>query len=129
MPQGEIPDAGHTGYKILVDCADESCNKPGSQPDTIPEPPMVPDLGRRPLAKEGEPAVPVTSVAPEASDSLLEVLHGASMDEEHRTLMSAVIQKVRSAKSGITEACTSLLTGFEVSNKYVQNYHPIGSSP
>ena len=80
---------------------------------------MVPDAGRRPLAREGEPSVPMTSVTPEASDSLLEALRGASMDEEHRTLMSAVIQKVLSAKSGLTEACTSLLTGFEVSNKNV----------
>ena len=61
----------------------------------------------------------ITSVMLEASDSLLEALRGASMDEEHHTLMSAVIQKVRSAKSGLTEACTSLLTGFEVSNKNV----------
>ena len=90
---------------------------------------MVSDSGRRPLTREGEPSVPMTSAMPEASDSLLEALRGASMDEEHRTLMSAVIQKVSSAKSGLTEACTSLLTGFEVSNKYVQNYHPIGSSP
>ena len=59
----------------------------------------------------------MTSVTPEASDSLLEALCGASMDEGHRTLMSAVIQKVMSAKSGLTEACTSLLTGFEVSNQ------------
>ena len=73
--------------------------------------------------------MPMTSVMPEASDSLLEALRGASMDEEHHTLMSAVIQKVLSAKSGLTKACTSLLTGFEVSNKNVRNYHPIGSSP
>ena len=78
---------------------------------------MAPDAGRRPLAREGEPAMPMTSVTPEASDSLLEVLRGASMDEEHRTLMSAVIQKVRSANSRLTETCTSLLTGFEVSNQ------------
>ena len=44
-----------------------------------------------------------------------------------RTLMSSVIQKVRSAKSGLTEACTSLLIGFEV--KSVRKYHPIDSSP
>ena len=61
----------------------------------------------------------MTSVTPEASDSLLEALRGASMDDEHRTLMGAVIQKVLSAKGGLTEACTSLLTGFEVSNKNV----------
>ena len=118
-PQGEIPDAGHTGRKIPADCADEIRNKPGSQPDTRPETSMVPDSGRRPLAREGEPSMPMTSVMPETSDSLLEALRGASMDEEHRTLMSAMIQKVLSAKSGLTEACTSLLTGFEVSNKNV----------
>ena len=115
-PQGEIPDAKHMGSKIPADYADESRSKLGPQPDTVPQAPKVPDSGRQPLAREGEPAVPMSSVAPEASDSLLEVLRGASVDEEHHTLMSAVIQKVWSAKSGLTEACTSLLTGFEVSN-------------
>ena len=58
------------------------------------------DLAKKnPLAKEGKPVVPMTSVAPEALDSLLEVLRGASMDEEHRTVMCAVIQKVRSTKA------------------------------
>ena len=61
-----------------------------------------------------------TSIAPEAPDCLLEALRGASMDEEHHTLMSAVIQKVLSTKSGLTETCTSLLTGFEVSKKDVK---------
>ena len=46
-------------------------------------------------------------------DNLLEVLNGASIKEEHRTV-SAVIQKVQLAKSGLTEACSTLLTGFEV---------------
>ena len=62
----------------------------------------------------------MTSVQPEAPDNLLETLNGASIDEEHRTVMSVVIQKVRSAKSGLTEACASLLTGFEVSKEYVK---------
>ena len=44
------------------------------------------------LARVGEPSVPMTSVTPEASDSLLEALRGASMDEEHRTLMSMVMR-------------------------------------
>ena len=77
---------------------------------------MVPDSGRLPLAKGGKLSVPMTSVHPEASDNLLETLQGASIDEEHRTLMSAVIAKVQSAKRGLTEACASLLTGYEVSN-------------
>ena len=55
------------------------------------------------------------------SDNLLEMLNGASIDEEHHTIMSAVIQKVQSAKSGLTETCTRLLTGFEVSKECVNN--------
>ena len=51
MPQDEIPDAGYAGRKIPADCADESRSKPGPQPDTVPEPLMVPDSGRRPLAR------------------------------------------------------------------------------
>ena len=54
------------------------------------------------------------SVQPEAPDSLLEALNGASIKEEHRTVMSAVIQKAQLTKSGLTEACSSLLIGFEV---------------
>ena len=59
--------------------------------------------------------MPVTSVHPEAPDNLLEALRSASINEEHCTIMSAVVRKVQSAKSGLTEACASLLTGFEVS--------------
>ena len=59
--------------------------------------------------------MPVTSAHPEAPDNLLGALRSASIDEEHRTIMSTVVQKVQSAKSGLTEAYASLLTGFEVS--------------
>ena len=71
----------------------------------------------------------MTSVHPEAPDNLLETLRSASIDEEHRTLMSMVIEKIPSTKSGLIEACTSLLTGFEVSNKIVKEYHSVDSSP
>ena len=77
---------------------------------------MVPDSGKQPLAKGGEPPVPMTSVHPEASGNLVEALQSASLDEGHRTLMGTVIAKVQSAKSGLTEACASLLTSFEVSD-------------
>ena len=79
---------------------------------------MVLESGRRPLRKKGKPTTPAASVQPETPDNLLEVLNGASIDEEHHTVMSAVIQKVQSAKSGLTEACTSLLTGFKVCKTY-----------
>ena len=118
-PQGSVPDVGLAGFKIPADRVDESHGKPGSQPNTVPEPSVVPDLGGQPLVMEGGPSISRTSVAPQAPDCLLEAHRGASLDEEHRTLMSAVIQKVSSAKSGLTEACTSLLTGFEVSSKNV----------
>ena len=105
-PQGDLPDSGSRGSK-----APEG-SEFGPQPNTAPEPPVVSDSGRRPPSKRGKTPVPVTSVHPEAPDNLLEVLRCASIDEEHRTIMSAVIQKVQSAKSGLTEACTSLLIGF-----------------
>ena len=76
---------------------------------------MVPDSGRQSPIKGGQPSVPVSSVHPEAPDNLLEALRGASIDEEHHTIMSAVVEKVQAAKNGLTEACASLLTGFEVS--------------
>ena len=84
-------------------------------PDTAPESSTVPDRGRRTPSKRGKPSEPAASVQPEVPDNLLEVLDGASIDEEHRTIMSTVIQKVQLVKSGLTEACASLLTGFEVS--------------
>ena len=109
MPQGELPDSGSRG-----DGAPES-SEFGPQPNTAPKPPVVQDSGRRPPSKRGKTPVPVTSVHPEAPDNLLGALRSASIDEEHHTIMSAVVQKVQSAKSGLTEACASLLTGFEVS--------------
>ena len=107
-PQGDLPDSRPKGGKA----PDGSKSGPGS--DTAPEPSMVPESDRRRLHKKGKPTTLAVSVHPEAPDNLLEVLNGASINEEHRTVMSAVIQKVQSAKSGLTEACASLLTGFEV---------------
>ena len=89
-------------------------NLPDFAPGSAPDPIVAPESGGRPLHKKGKTVTPVASVQPEAPDSLLEALNGASIEEEHRTVMSAVIQKVQLAKSGLTEACSSLLTGFEV---------------
>ena len=68
-----------------------------------------------PSREGGVPVPPATSFQPEAPDNLLEALRGASIVEEHRILMGTVIEKVQSVKSGLTEACSGLLTGFEVS--------------
>ena len=93
MPQGDLPD---------------------SVPDSAPEPAVVSESGEQTLRKKRKTVTPAASVQPEAPDNLLEALNGASIEEEHRTVMSAVIQKVQLAKSGLTEACSSLLSGFEV---------------
>ena len=93
VPQGSLPDFG---------------------PDSAPEPLVVPESGGRPLRKKGRTVTPAASVQPEAPDNLLEALNGASIEEEHHTIMSAVIQKVQLANSRLTEACSSLLTGFKV---------------
>ena len=50
-----------------------------------------------------------------ASDNPLEALRGASIVDEHRVLMGMIIERVQSAKSGLTEASSNLLAGFEVS--------------
>ena len=83
--------------------------------DSISEPTVVPESGRRPLRTKGKTVTP---------DNLLEALQSASIEEEHRTIMSAVIQKVQLAKSGLTEACSSLLTGFEVRSLKICNVIP-----
>ena len=64
--------------------------------------------------------LPVTPIQPGAPDNLLEALRGASIVDEHHVLMGTIIEKVQSAKSGLIEACSSLLTGFEVSNVIVE---------
>ena len=108
VPQGDLPDSRSKGDET------SQGSKSGPRPDTAPEPSKVLESGGGPPSKRSKSIVSAASVQPEAPDNLLEVLNGASINEEHRTVMSAVIQKVRSAKSGLTEACTSLLTGFEV---------------
>ena len=108
-PQGDLPDSESKGSKP------PEGSEFGPQPNTALEPPVVPDSGRRPPSNRGKTHVPVTSVHPKVPDNLLGALHTTSIDEEHCTIMSAVVEKVQSAKSGLTEACASLLTGFEVS--------------
>ena len=87
-PQGDLPDSRREGSKT------PKGSKFAPQPNAALEPPVVPDSGRRPPSKRGKPSLPVTCVHPEAPDALLGALRGASIDEEHRTIMSAVIKKV-----------------------------------
>ena len=69
------------------------------------------------MKEGGAPLPPVAPVYPGAPDNLMEALRGASVMDEHRVVMSAVIEKVQSAKSGLNEACSNMLIGFEVSDR------------
>ena len=90
---------------------------------------MALESDTQPPSKEGGmPIPPVTLVQPGAPDDLLEALQGASIVDEHRVLMGTVIERVQSAKSGLTEACSNLLKGFEVSDTKGEN-PDIDSSP
>jgi hypothetical protein len=114
-PEGETSAAGHIGEQIPMETGNGGQVQFGPQPNTVPETYTAPESGKQPPSKEGGvPISPVTSVQPEAPNTLLEALRSASIVEEHRALMGTVIEKIQSAKSGLTEACTSLLTGFEV---------------
>ena len=55
---------------------------------------------------------------------LKDALQSASVLEEHRTLMRMVVEKVQSAKGGLKEAFTSLLTSFEVCNVMYFGHFP-----
>ena len=120
-PQDGSSAAGHMGEKAPMGTVDGGQIPFGPQPNTIPETYTAPESSEQPSLKGGGvPILPVTSVQPEAPDSLLEALRGASIVDEHRALMGTVIEKVQFIKSGLTEACTSLLIGFEVSNVTVK---------
>ena len=87
----------------------------GSHPDAVPETNTAPESGKQPLSAGGDmPVPPATSVQPEVQDTLPAALKSASIIEEHRALMGAVIEKIQSAESGLNEACVGLITGFEV---------------
>ena len=116
-PEGEASVAGHQGEPIPMETGDEGRIQFGPQPNSIPETDTAPESGMQPPSKEGGvPIPPVTPVQPGAPDNLLEALRGASIVDKHRILMAMVIKRVQSVKSGLTEACSSLLTCFEVSD-------------
>ena len=59
--QGEAPEAPQGGLSDFV-------------PDSISEPAVVPEPGRRPLRTKGKTMTPAASVQPEAPGNLLEAL-------------------------------------------------------
>ena len=114
-PRGETSTAGHMREPIPMETGEEGRIQFGPQPNTILETHIAPESGKQTPLKEGGVTIPpVAPVYPGAPDNLMEALRGASVVDEHHVLMGAVIEKIQSAQGGLNEACSNLLTGFEV---------------
>ena len=111
-PGSQTSGAEHMGEKIPMGADGGGHLEFGSQPGAVPETNTAPESGRRPLPAGG--GIPATSVQPEVSDALVSALKSASIVDEHRALMGAVIEKIQATESGLNEACVSLIRGFEV---------------
>ena len=79
----------------------------GLQPETILE------VSKRIPSKDCRTSAAV-SEDPGVPEILTDMLRQASISEEHRALMVTVVERVLSAKSGLNEALSRLLRGFEV---------------
>ena len=55
-----------------------------------------------------------TSIHADLPSGLSTALRSASIVDEHRTLMGAVVGKIQSAESGLNESCLGLIKAFEV---------------
>ena len=114
-PEGNASAAENMGGTTPMETDDRGPDQFGPQSNTVPETNVAPELSEQPPSKEGgAPAPTTTSTNLEAPNPLLDTLQRASVVEEHRTLMGTMIERVQSAKSGLNEAFTSILTGFEV---------------
>ena len=84
-------------------------------PDKVQEASKAPGSGKWPSSMEGGlPTPPATSTYTELSGGLLTALKNASVVDEHRTLMGAVVGKIQAAESGLNESCLGLIKAFEV---------------
>ena len=88
----------------------ESETPPSAAPSDRADEPEV-SSRRVSQSPEGPESSAPTSVRPGELKSLLE---RAPISEDHRALMRMVIGRISSAESGLREAATSLLAGFEV---------------
>ena len=107
---GQTSGASYMGGKNTVGVNDGGHPESGPKPDKILETPKVPESNRqRSPIGGGMPAPAAASIQPEVPDTLLAALKGASIIDEHRAFMGAVIEKIQSAESGLNESCISLI--------------------
>ena len=91
----------------------ESETPPSDAPSCGADDPEVSSWGVSPSPAGPESSTPNGIRSLELQD----LLKRASISEDIRTLMSTIIERISSAKSGLYEAVGSLLTGFEVCEK------------
>ena len=112
-PEGNTSAAEGLGGTNPPETGDGGPGQSNPQPHTTPETHTAPESSERPPAGEGGAA---TSANPEAPNTTADALRSASVLDEHRIVMGTVAEKIQSAKSGLNEAFSSLLAGFEVRN-------------
>ena len=88
----------------------ESETHPSAAPSGGADDPEVSSLRVSPSPAGPESSAP-TGVRP---GELKDLLERVSISEDHRTLMSTVIERILSAEGGLHDAVRSLLAGFEV---------------
>ena len=106
-PEGETSVAQGSGYATPTGTNSKGPGLAGLQPETT--------LGSSKHIPSKGVCTPAAAFRnPGAPDTLMDMLQHVSMSEEHRTLMGTVVERIRSMKSRLNEASTSLLRGFEV---------------
>ena len=94
-PGGQTSGAGHMGEKIPMGADGGGHLEFSPRPDAIPETNTAPESSRQPPSAGGSvPVPPATAVQPEVPDLLLAALKSASIVDEHRALIGAVIEKI-----------------------------------
>ena len=93
-----VSGAGHMGA-VAPQRVDDGGNLGfGPQPDKVLETSKTPGSGEQPPSTVGGlPTLPATSVQAELPGGLSTALKSASIVDEHRTLMGAVVEKIQSA--------------------------------
>ena len=96
-------------------CDTEVLSQRDLEPDKVREASRAPGSGEQPPSMEGGLTTQAaTSVYAELSGGLSTALKNASIIDEHRTLMGAVVGKIQCAEGGLNESCIGLLKAFEV---------------
>ena len=111
MVSGTPPKAPSSNQVHNTEASSQKDPGQGGKEETVKAAPGGRTAGAGDVGKKIPPA---TSVHPEVSGALLVALRDASIVDEHRALMGAVIENIQSTESGLNEACSNLLTGFEV---------------